>query len=78
LLVAVPGFEFPARRLNKGPKFFSGLVFGAATIIVMMTSILIQPGLWLWTDSGTVVVSVSALLYGPVSGGHVSACRRCI
>jgi len=47
----------------------SGIVFGAATIIVMMTSILIQPGLWLWTDSGTVVVGVSTLLYGPIAGG---------
>lgn len=47
----------------------SGFVFGAATVIVMMTSILIEPGLWLWTDSGMVVVSVSTLLYGPVAGG---------
>jgi diguanylate cyclase (GGDEF)-like protein len=50
-------------------QILSGMVFGTATVVVMMTSILIEPGLWLWTDSGMVVVSVSTLLYGPISGG---------
>jgi len=47
----------------------SGMLFAFATVTVMMMAILLQPGLWLWVDSSMVVISVSALLYGPVAGG---------
>lgn len=47
----------------------SGVLFALAAITVMMVSILVQPGLWLWVDSSMVVISVSTLLYGPVAGG---------
>lgn len=47
----------------------SGALFAVATVTVMMVSILVQPGLWLWVDSSMVVISVSTLLYGPIAGG---------
>lgn len=73
LLLAVCWIQsFISYRWNKDSlraQVASGALFAIATITVMMVSILVQPGLWLWVDSSMVVISVSTLLYGPIAGG---------
>lgn len=50
-------------------RVVSGLLFGISAVIVMMMYIYFMPGLWSWVDASIVIVSVSALLYGGVTGG---------
>ncbi|KJS08364.1 MAG: hypothetical protein VR73_05980 [Gammaproteobacteria bacterium BRH_c0] len=73
LLLAVCWIQsFISYRWNKDSlraQVASGVLFAVATVTVMMVSILVQPGLWLWVDSSMVVISVSTLLYGPIAGG---------
>src|SRR5690606_33352538 len=73
LLMAVCWIQsFISYRWNRDSlraQVASGVLFAFATVTVMMVSILVQPGLWLWVDSSMVVISVSTLLYGPIAGG---------
>lgn len=73
LLMAVCWIQsFISYRWNRDSlraQVASGVLFAVATVTVMMVSILVQPGLWLWVDSSMVVISVSTLLYGPIAGG---------
>ncbi|GIX29715.1 MAG: hypothetical protein KatS3mg124_0187 [Porticoccaceae bacterium] len=50
-------------------QLLSGTVFALATVAAMMTTILLAPGLWLWTDAGAAVVAAAAASVGPIAGG---------
>jgi diguanylate cyclase (GGDEF)-like protein/PAS domain S-box-containing protein len=64
-------YRWPTQSLKA--QFVSGVLFGLATVAIMMMYIYLMPGLWSWVDASIVIVSIATLIYGPIVGGVAAA-----